>query len=157
MAEAQAERGRGPRGGVALGFAIAALAASWNPIAAPFGLLVGVAAMVLGARALRTAGDRRLPAAALAIGVVAALASIVILLLTAGAVGVELPGEPVVKGRTQAELDQALDEARERTRAERERASKELDRLPGPGPSRVQRTPARDGGRDRSPPEADPR
>jgi hypothetical protein len=146
MADVEAQPRRAG-GGVALAFAIAALAASWNPIAAPFGLLVGVVAALLGARALRRAGGRRaVPAAALAMGVVAALASVVVLLLTAGAVGVELPGEPVVKGRTQAELDDLLSKAGERTRGQRERARKELDRLaPAPMPG-VQGMPAGDGG-----------
>ncbi len=146
MAEERAEAKRA-RGGVALGFAIAALAASWNPLAAPLGLVVGIAAAVLGARALRRAGDRRrVPATAIALGVLAALASVVVLLLTAGAVGVELPGDPVVKGRTQAELDEVLSQAAERTRAARERAGNELDRVAPSGAPRGQAGPARDGG-----------
>ncbi len=128
MTGEEAKPRRRAGGGVALAFAIAALAASWNPIAAPFGLLVGIAAAVLGARALRRAGDRRgVPATALA-------------------VGVDLPGEPVVKGRTQAELDEALSRAGERTRAARERASKELDRLTPFSGAQSQTAPARDGG-----------
>jgi hypothetical protein len=120
------------RGGVALGFAICALAACWNPVAAPFGLVAGVGAAVLGFRALRGAGSsRRLPAAAISLGALAAVASVVILVLTAGAVGVELTGEPIVKGRTAAELEQVLSQAAERTRAQRERAGKELDKLAG--------------------------
>ena len=146
MAEVEAQPRRRARSGVALAFAVAALAASWNPVAAPFGLVVGVAAAVLGARALRRSEGRSVPAAALAVGVLAALASVVVLLLTAGAVGVDLPGEPVVKGRTQAELEQALSQAGERTRTQRERASKELERLAPPAPARGPATPARDGG-----------
>ncbi len=146
MAEEQAQRGRVPSGGVALGFAIAALAACWNPIAAPFGLVVGVTAAVLGARVLRSAGpSRRVATAALAVGILAAVASVVVLGLTAGAVGVEIPGEPIVKGRTQAELEQILSQAGERTRVERERARQELDRLSGSA-GRGQGVPARDGG-----------
>ncbi len=125
---------RAPRGGIALGFALAALAASWNPIAAPFGLVVGIAAAWLGARALRGGGQRWLPAAAVGLGVLAALASVAILVLTAEAVSVDLPGEPIVKGRTQAELEQTLEEAGERTRMRRERAAGELDRLAGKRP-----------------------
>src|SRR6266496_5044938 len=80
----------GGRGGVALGFAVAALFASWNPIAAPFGLVVGIVAAALAARTLKQgAPRRRVPAAALAMGILAAVASVTVLLLTAGAVGVE--------------------------------------------------------------------
>jgi hypothetical protein len=122
---------RVPRGGVALGFAIAALGASWNPIAAPFGLVVGVAAALLGARVLRGAGRRRVPAAAVAVGILATVASVAVLILSAGAVGTDLPGEPIVKGRSRVELDRTLEEAGERTRARRERASGELERLAG--------------------------
>jgi len=139
----------GGRGGVALGFAVAALFASWNPIAAPFGLVVGVVAAALAARTLkRGVQGRRIPAAALAMGLLAAAASVVVMLLTAGAVGVELPGEPVVKGRTPAELNQVLADAAERTRAQRERATRELDRLAGPRrDGGAQGAPRRDGGR----------
>ena len=131
MPEGEPQRARVPRGGIALGFAIAALAASWNPIAAPFGLVVGIAAALLGARALRGAGRRRVPATAIGVGILAALASVAILIFTAGSVGIDLPGEPIVKGRTQVELEQTLEEAGARTRARRERASGELERLAG--------------------------
>lgn len=143
--EAQRE-GRGGKGAFVL--AIAALAACWNPLAAPAGLLVGIAAAVLAVRALRRAATRRLPAVALAIGVLATLASAVMLSLTAGVVSTDLPGEPVVKTRTQAELDQVLAQAAERTRPQRERASRELDRLAGPeeGASRALGAPAPDAG-----------
>ena len=120
------------RAAVALGFALAAAAACWNALAAPFGLVVGLGATVLSVRALRRAAPpRRVPAVALAIAVLAALTSAVVLGLTAGAVGIELPGEPVVKGRTQAELDEVLSQAAERTRARRERAARELDAAGG--------------------------
>ena len=122
-------------GGVAMGFAVAALASAWNPLAAPVGLVMGVAAALLAARALRRSTARRgLARAALAVSLAAALLSVAVLVLTAGAVGVDLPGEPVVKGRTAAELEEALNAARERTRAERERAARELERLAGPSP-----------------------
>lgn len=147
MAEDEGQRGRGPRGGVALGFAISALAACWNPLAAPLGLLVGVAAAVLGARALRGAAGprRRVPAVALALGILAALASVLVLVLTAGAVGVEIPGEPIVKERSPAELEEVLSQAGERTLPQRERARKELDRLGGDA-GRGKNLPGRDGG-----------
>jgi hypothetical protein len=117
---------------IPLGFGLAALAASWNPVAAPFGLVVGIAATLLAFRALRGAGERRrIPAAALGTSLLAVVASVVVLALTAGAVGIELPGEQVVKARTQAEVDQVLSEAAERTRPRRERAEQELEALDG--------------------------
>jgi hypothetical protein len=147
MAQDQAEQERAPRGGFALGLALAALAACWNPFAAPFGLVLGISAAVLGARALRRAGGRRrVPAVALAVGALAAAASVTVLLLTAGAVGVEIPGEPVVQGRTRAEVEKVLSEAGERTREQRERAGKELQRRSGAGSSQTTRAPARSGG-----------
>ena len=122
-----------PTGRAALGFAVAALAASWNPFAAPLGLVVGIAAAVLAWRALKRAGGRRrqLPAAALALSLLAVVASALLLAVTAGTVGVDLPGEPVLKARTPEELERVLSGAAERTRAERERAREELERLTG--------------------------
>jgi hypothetical protein len=147
MGEEQSQPRRRRRGGVALGFAICALAASWNPAAAPFGLVTGIAAAALGFRALRGGGARRrVPAAALSLGLLAALASVVILVLTAGAVGVDLPGEPIVKGRTAAELERVLSEAAEGTRAERRRAGDELDRLTGTRRGQTPRSLPVDGG-----------
>ncbi len=121
-----------PPGRAALGFALAALAASWNPFAAPLGLVVGVAAAILAFRALKRAGDRRrIAGAALALSLFAVLASALLLAVTAGTVGVDLPGEPVLKARTPEELDRVLSGAAERTRAERERSRAELERLTG--------------------------
>ncbi|GEJ58273.1 hypothetical protein [Anaeromyxobacter diazotrophicus] len=123
---------RVPGARAALGFALAAAAASWNPFAAPFGLVVGIAASVLAWRALRRAGARRrIPAAALGLGLVAAIASAAVLAVTAGSVGADLPGQPVLKARTTEELDRTLAEAAARTRAERERARAELQRFGG--------------------------
>jgi hypothetical protein len=130
-----------PPGRAALGFAVAALAACWNPFAAPLGLVVGIAAAVLAFRALRRAGGRRrIPAAALALSLLAVVASALLLIVTAGTIGVDLPGEPVLKARTPEELERVLSEAAERTRPERERARAELERLAG-APSQ-----AKDGG-----------
>ena len=134
---------RAPRGAGALAFAVAALLSSWNPVAAPFGLAVGLAAAILAARALRRTDRRRLPVAAIALGALAVVASAVVLLRTAGALGVDLSGEPVVKGRTPAELDAALTQAGERTTAQRARAAEELERAAGAS--------ARDGGPARAP------
>lgn len=111
-----------------LAFAAAAVASSWNPVAAPFGLVVGVVAVVLAIRALRRDRPRRkADLAALGLGTLAVLVSAVVIAVTAGAVGVDLPGKPVVQGRTAAELDQVLSESAERTRARRQRAIEELD------------------------------
>lgn len=121
-----------PTGRAALGFALAALAASWNPFAAPLGLVVGIVAAVLASRALKRAGGRRqIAAAALALSLLAVVASALLLAVTAGTVGVDLPGEPVLKARTPEELERVLSGAAERTRAERERAREELERLTG--------------------------
>ena len=107
-------------------FAAAALVACWTPVSAPFALVVGVAAAFLAVRALR-GGARRGPALVAALlGGVAAVASAVVLALTAGAVTADLPGQPVVKAPSQAELATALDEAAARTRAERDRARQAL-------------------------------
>jgi len=140
-----------PRGraGVALGFALAALVASWNPVAAPFGLVVGASAAMLSVRALRRGARRGVGVAALATSLIAVAASVAILLLTAGAVGSDLPGEPVVKAPSAQELQALLSDAGAHTQARRERAAQELDRLVGEGhdagPQRGRGGP-RDGG-----------
>jgi len=124
-----------PTGRAALAFALAALAACWNPFAAPLGLIVGIAAAVLAYRALRRAGGpgrlRRIAAAALALSLLAVMASALLLAVTAGTVGVDLPGEPVLRARTPEEVERVLSGAAERTRPERERARDELERLTG--------------------------
>ena len=114
---------------LALGFALAALACCWNPVAAPFGAIVGLGAMIVAGLAVRRAerGRRALAVAALAMATLAVLGSAVAFLRTAGAVSADLPGEPVVKSRTAAELDQVLAGAAERTRARREEAARQLD------------------------------
>jgi predicted PurR-regulated permease PerM len=123
----------------ALGFGLAAALSSWNPLSAPFGVLVGVAALLLAVRALRRAGERRaLSIAAVAVSFLAVLASGLVLALTAG-VGRELGGTPVVQPPTREEVSSELDRAAERTRAARERARGELERLEPqgqPAPSR---------------------
>jgi hypothetical protein len=145
---------RRPRAAVAFAFALAALLAAWNPIAAPFGLVVGVTAAMLAVRAMRRTPRPRIAVAALVLGAFAIAASIAVILLTAGAVGVDLPGDPVVKGRTPEELEKVLSDAAVRTRAERERASRELGNLVGarpgvgasPAPDAGAAAPRRDGG-----------
>ncbi len=82
----------------ALGFAAAAAFSSWNPISAPFGLVVGLASLAIAVRALRGSGEgrrRAISASAIALSAGAILASGLVLALTAG-VGRELGGVPVV-------------------------------------------------------------
>lgn len=117
-------------GAVALALAGAALLSCWNPFAAPVGLAVGLASLLLGVRALRRRlGSRRVAAAAVAAGAAALVASGLVLVLTAGAVTGDLPGDPVVPGRTQAEAARLLDQEAARTRAARERARRELEEI----------------------------
>lgn len=116
----------------ALGFGVAAALSSWNPLSAPFGVLVGLAALLLGVRALRRAyGRRTLPAVAVGVAFLAVLASGLVLALTAG-VGRELAGVPVVRAPAREEVSSQLERAAERTREARERARAELDRLDPP-------------------------
>jgi predicted PurR-regulated permease PerM len=126
----------------ALAFGLAAALSSWNPLAAPFGLVVGVASLFLSVRALRKPGRRRIAAVALAASVVAVVASAVVLALTAG-VGRELGGTPVVKTPGREETAAKLEAAKEKTREARERARHELDAL------ERQEQPAREGGAPR--------
>jgi hypothetical protein len=118
----------------ALGFGLAAALSSWNPLAAPFGLVVGAAALVLSVVALRRSGRRAVAAAALAASVLAVAASAVVLALTAG-VGRELGGTPVVQTPHRADVTADLDEARDRTSASRERARRELESLEPAAPA----------------------
>jgi hypothetical protein len=118
----------GPRlAWAALGFGLAALASSWNPAAAPFGLAVGLAAAVLAVRALRAGGRRLASALGLAAALTAVIISLVVLALTAG---VGRGGEAaLVSQPSQGEASRTLDEAAARSREARERARGELDRL----------------------------
>jgi NhaP-type Na+/H+ or K+/H+ antiporter len=124
----------------ALGFALAAALSSWNPLSAPFGVVVGLVSLLLAVRALRRAETRRLAAAvAVALSFLAVVAGAAVLALAAG-VGRELGGQPVVQAPAREEVSAELDRAAERTRAARERAKGELDRLEPP----VQAAPPRD-------------
>jgi hypothetical protein len=114
----------------AVGFGLAAAFASWNPLAAPFGLVVGVAAIAISIRALRAGGRRKLAIAGLALSIAAVGASAVVLALTAG-VGREPTGDPVVTGPSPAEVARELDAAEQRTRTARERARSELGSVEG--------------------------
>jgi hypothetical protein len=140
----QAARDRLPL--AALGFGIAAALSSWNPLSAPFGVVVGLAALLLAVRALRRAtGRRAVPIAAVAVSAAAVVASAVVLALTAG-VGRELRGAPVVAAPAREEVSSELDRAAERTKANRDRARAELEKLEPPtepAPPRDARTRTR--------------
>ncbi len=120
----------------ALGFALAAALSSWNPIAAPFGLVVGVVSALVSIRAFRLGGRRAVAGVALAVSILAVAASGLVLALTAG-VGRDLTGAPVVSGATGDEAKRILDQEEERTRAARARAREELGKVGGdPAPAR---------------------
>ncbi len=114
----------------ALGFAIAAALSSWNPLSAPFGLVVGLASAALAIRALVRRDRRGTAAGALALSLAAVVASALVLGLTAG-LGRELGGVPVVPLPPEGDVNAELDSAGERTRPARERARSELDQLGG--------------------------
>jgi len=129
----------------AVGFALAAAFSSWNPLAAPFGLMVGLSAAFLSARALQRGGRRGLAGAALLLSLLAAAESGIVMARTAG-VGREPTGEPVVAGPTGEEAQRLLDEEAERTGAARERARDELGKVggdPSPPPARKDSKPRR--------------
>jgi hypothetical protein len=111
----------------ALTFALAAALSSWNPLAAPFGLVVGLGAAVLSVRALTGNGRRLLSGVALVLALGAAVASALVLALTAGVARDE--GAVVVPVPAAGEVERDLDAAAERTRAARERAEAERRRL----------------------------
>jgi hypothetical protein len=113
----------------ALAFALAAAASSWNPLSAPFGLLVGLGAAIVAIRGLAARPRRALSGAALAVALAAAIASAWILALTAGVARDQ--GAVVVPAPSAAEVKRDLDEAAERTRAARERAEAERRRVDG--------------------------
>jgi hypothetical protein len=114
----------------ALGFAAAAALSSWNPLSAPLGLVVGLAATALAARALWRGGARAVSGSALALAIGAVVASVLVLALTAG-VGRELRGQPIVTTPSREDVEGQLGAARDQTRPARERARSELDALEG--------------------------
>ncbi len=115
----------------ALGFGLAALASSWNPLAAPFGFVVGLAAAFIAVRALATGQRRAVARIGFAAALAAILASGTVLALTAG-VGRGPGGPPIVPVPDAAEVRGKLDAAAEQSRAARERADAELKRLEQP-------------------------
>jgi hypothetical protein len=117
----------------ALGFGLAALLSSWTAAAAPFGLAVGLASVVIAVRALR-AGGRRSPAVA---GLLLALAAVAVsgveLALTAG-LGRQGQGATLIPQPPAGQAGAALDAAAASTREARERAAGELEGLRKPWP-----------------------
>ncbi len=124
----------------ALGFGLAALASSWNPASAPFGLAVGLGAAVVGVRALRAGGRPRAAAAGLALALTGVVVSALVLALTAG-VGRQAGQTSLVPQPAPAEVDRTLDAASSASREARERARGELDRL-GPDPKAPPKAPS---------------
>jgi hypothetical protein len=115
---------------VALAFALAAAFSAWNPLAAPFGLVVGLGAIVLSARALRAPRLRPAAWAALAVSILAALGSAIVLARTAG-VGRGPGGADIVRTPAPAEVEASLGAAGGATKEARDRASAAL---PAPSP-----------------------
>jgi hypothetical protein len=116
---------------IALAFALAALLASWSPLAAPFGLLAGLGAIVLAVRARREGG--RVALAALALALLAAVASTWLLARTAG-LGRTADEAPGIPAHGEKGTARSLDAAAEQSRAARERAVQQVDPAPGPRP-----------------------
>ncbi|WP_242343252.1 hypothetical protein [Anaeromyxobacter terrae] len=109
----------------ALGFAVAAALSSWNPLSAPFGVIVGLVAAVLAVRALVEGSSRAAATTALCLSLAAAIVSGMVLARTAG-LGRRGPGESIVTAPSGEGVDAQLDAAAERTRAPREGAQREL-------------------------------
>ncbi len=115
----------------ALGFAAAAALSAWNPLSAPFGLVVGLAALVLALVALVRGGARAVSGGAAVLSAAAVIVSVLVLALTAG-VGRELRGDPIVRVPPRGDVDRTLEAAGKDTRAARDRARAELDALGEP-------------------------
>ncbi len=109
----------------ALGFAAAAAVSSWNPLSAPFGVIVGLAAAVFAVRALAERSSRAAAVTALCLALAAASVSGIVLARTAG-LGRRGPGESIVTAPSGEGADAELDAAAEQTRAAREAAQREL-------------------------------
>jgi hypothetical protein len=129
----------------ALGFAIAAALSSWNPLSAPFGVVVGLAAAVLALRASVVPVRRPVALTALCVALAAAIVSGFILARTAG-VGRRGPVESIVTAPSGEEVEAELDQAAERTRAARERASRELQAIEKGEPAEPRPAPKTPGG-----------
>ena len=125
--------GTARHGWAPLGFGLAALAACWNPVAAPFGLVTGAGALLLSVRQLRR--GRRAPAVlGLACSILAIGGALSVLALSAG-VGREASGTALVPQPAPAEVGRRLDEAGAGSKEARERAAGELGKLEKVPPS----------------------
>jgi hypothetical protein len=133
--------------GAALGFACAAALASWNPVAAPLGLAVGIAAAAIGWWAWARRRGRRSVALAAALlgGAATVLAGGVLAVAAARLAAGEPPGDAVVVPRGAAEMKSLLDAAAARTRPARTRAARQLEAT-GARPGRDGGAGAADGG-----------
>jgi len=125
------EGARPRRGWIALGFALAALFACWSPLAAPFGLVTGLGAAVLAWRARREGGRPALLALGLAL--LATAGSGLVLARTAG-LGSGPDGGSRLPSAKDDETARRLDGAAAETRAERGRATEQVDPAPPPRP-----------------------
>jgi uncharacterized membrane protein YccC len=128
---------------IAACFAVAAALSSWNPLAAPFGLAVGLVTLLVSIRAFSLGGRRAVAAIAVVVSLLAVAGSVLVLALTAG-VGRE-PASQLVSGASREDAARTLDQEAERTRAARERARQELGNVggapPTPPPARPARSP----------------
>lgn len=113
----------------ALGFGLAALASAWNPVSAPLGLAVGLAAAFLAVRALAR-GGRWLARLGLGASLAAIFWSGAVLALTAG-IGRGPGGEAIAPKPAESEVGARLDAAAKESREARERARRELESLDG--------------------------
>ncbi|HSN92644.1 MAG TPA: hypothetical protein VLS93_15545 [Anaeromyxobacteraceae bacterium] len=118
---------------VALLLALAAAFSSWNPVAAPFGLAVGIAAAVASARAARASAGRgrRVASAALVLSALAAAASAAVLLAAAGVGRGGEAGPSLPPPRSPGEVRQILDRAEAASAEARARARRELEDVEG--------------------------
>jgi hypothetical protein len=123
---------------VAFLLALAAAFSAWNPVAAPFGLAVGVAAAALSVRAgSRAEGSgRRVARAALVLSLLAAIGSATVLLLAAG-LGRGARETGPAPSRSPAEARAILDREEAGTREAREQARRELREIPGEAAERA--------------------
>jgi hypothetical protein len=114
---------------VALAFAVAALLACWSPLAAPFGLITGLGAVVLALRARREGGRPALVALVLALLAVAASGWVL-----GGSAGLWRASRGSGRGPGLSERLPAgrLEEAAEPSREARQRAAEQA--VPAQGP-----------------------
>jgi hypothetical protein len=123
---------------VALAFAIAALLSAWNPLAAPFGLVVGLSAALVALRAGARGARRPAWVPAFALALLAAVGSAFVLAHSAGIGRSSAPGA-VVPTPAPSEVERELDTSAKRTAPSRARARSELDRVAPEGPAAAPR------------------